>query len=115
MIEGPVRFQLRGADLEAGLDTQFTLVSKSQMIGNMKSFMRKDRKGWAIINRNGRVLAKTGTTFPLGLTPWAFPDPNEPENKEKSKEKDMLLHLYTEQPGQFCCEDGFCIDSRTGY
>ena len=34
------------------------------------------------------------------------------EDKEGSGSRTMLLHLYAEQPGHFCCDDGFCMDSK---
>ena len=101
-MERPVRFQLRGADINTGEDTQFTLVNSSHMIGNIKTFMRQDMESWAIIDRAGKVLSRAGTSFPLGLLPWV----------SEESEKKMLLHLYVEQPGHFCCDNGYCIDSQ---
>ena len=104
-MEGPVRFQLRGADINTGEDTQFTLVNSSHMIGNIKTFMREDMEGWAMIDRAGKVLSRAGTSFPLGLESWVSDE----------SDKKMLLHLYVEQPGHFCCDNGYCIDSQVRY
>ena len=34
------------------------------------------------------------------------------EDKAGSGSRTMLLPLFTEQPGHFCCDNGFCVDSR---
>ena len=49
-----------------------------------------------------------------GLHAWYFPpSPDSPACTEaQSEERRLNLHRAVEQPGQFCCDDGACIDSE---
>ena len=111
-LRGQVRFQLRGVCQDTEVDTQYTLVNSSYMIGNIKNFLKKTDVGWTIITRNSSELASAGQDFPLGSSRWSFSsDSVSCEDKSGTGYRTLQLHLYTDQPGHFCCDNGFCISS----
>ena len=72
-VQGPVRFQLRGVCQYSGLDTQYTMLNSSYMIGNINTVISKrDTDGWSIVDKDSKVLASAGTNFPLGSQQWTF-------------------------------------------
>ena len=51
-LDSPVRFQLRGVcETWPGMDSQYTMVNSSHMIGNMKNVIIKNNDGWAILDK----------------------------------------------------------------
>ena len=106
-LEGPVRFQLRGGC--PGIDSQYTMVNSSHMIGNMETVITRMSDSWAILDRDSQVVSSSpNLDFPLGKLGWN----GSCEDREGSGSRTMLLHLYAEQPGHFCCDNGFCMDSK---
>lgn len=111
-LQAQVRFQLRGVCRYTGIDTQYTMVNSSYMIGNIKTFIKKTDLGWSIIDKDSKELATAGSDFPLGTQRWSFSSDLPCEEGEGTGYRNLLLHLYTDQPGHFCCDNGFCIDSK---
>ena len=110
-LEGPVRFQLRGACQTApAMDSQYTMVNSTHMIGNMRNVITKNTEGWTILDEDSKSLSNTSSLdFPLGKVGWSG---EECEDRQGSGSRTMLLHLYADQPGHFCCDNGFCMDSK---
>ena len=107
-------FQLRGVCLKSKVDKYFAMVSPTYFRGYIQSDLvfSATSQRWEIFEKNNEtsVLAylKPGDSpFPLGLQPWYFEGKSchDPGQEFRS----LNLHLYVEQPGQFCCEDGSCI------
>ena len=113
-LETPVRFQLRGAcQTWPGTDSQYTLVNSSHMIGNIQNVITKNTDGWTLLDQDSKVLSVASSPdFPLGKLLWTMGENGTCEDREGSGSRTMLLHLYTEQPGHFCCDNGYCMDSR---
>ena len=69
---------------------------------------------WEIVDlRNDQVIAtKAGSKeYPLGVHQWQF------ENKschdpQSNVSRTLKFHLAVEEPGMFCCSDGFCFNSE---
>ena len=108
-------FQLSGVCLDIGVDTLYVFVNSTYLHGYINTFMKysEENKRWEIINkRNSRVLALLNDTslFPLGKNKWFFLESICQENLAEYRY--LNLHLEVEQPGHFCCDDGYCIKSE---
>ena len=91
-----------------------TLVEK-ELIGFKQTKMAwsTEQGRWNIVSLvDEKVLAHTNSTpnFPFGSHRWFFTEttcsnPGQPW-------KELNLQQKVKQPGQFCCDDGLCIDSE---
>ena len=119
MTETP-QFQLRGACDEVDIDIFYTLVlNKTLLTKELLGFKHtkiswssEDMK-WTIVNLfDYSIVAFTNYTsdYPFGTHPWFFTSRACRDPGKVSRE--LSLQQKSEQPGQFCCDDGICIDSE---
>ena len=111
-------FILRGVCLESPVDTHFVMKTSSEFLGYIQSRMlySETKARWEIVNvrDSTEVLAymiqEEGGSFPIGKHFWRFTAGNcsDPGSQERS----LNFHRDVEQPGQFCCDDGTCLDSQ---
>ena len=110
------RFQLRGSCDESDVDTMYVLQKSGELLGFTKSriIWSDVEKRWIIESTiNRRVLAYSSEIkgFPLGVHKWIFLDDN---CTDLGKEwRTLKFHLAVDQPGNFCCDDGLCIDAES--
>ena len=120
-LEDHPKFQMRGVCKESDVDTYYVMLldedikMRKELIGfkQTKMMWSLENTRWNIINLvNGHVLAHTNSTldYPIGTHRWFFSasspctDPGQPWRQ-------LNLQQKSQQPGQFCCDDGICIDS----
>ena len=107
----PELFQLRGVSVESYIDTYYVWVSKSEFLGliRTKFIHNADTKKWEILSSSdNELLAHTVEKFdgiPLGTFEWSY-------DKSNLSSAFFHFHLGVEQPGQFGCDDGFCLSSE---
>ena len=110
------RFQLRGICLDSSVDTYFVMTGHKEFLGLLQSRMifSSNESRWEIVNSSdsSTVLAymEGDSKFPLGRQSWHFLDVNCSDSGQASR--DLNFHLSVSQPGQFCCDDGACINSQ---
>ena len=109
-------FVLRGVCLNSSVDSHFVMKSSREFLGYIgtKMVYSQARERWEILERTGTgpVLAFMEPhhhNFPLGLRRWRFLDTNCSDHQDEARS--LLLHRDVEQPGEFCCDDGTCLDS----
>ena len=108
---------LRGVCRHSEVDTHFKMKTSQHFVGFIQTSMIFSDKlnRWEIvkISESNNVVAymmtPSGINYPIGLNHWMFLDSNctDPEQPFRS----LSFHLEVEQPGNFCCDDGACIDS----
>ena len=112
--EKALRFHLAGVCKESLVDRYYVTGQHFNMIGYMQTRIvwQQQTTRWEILDEDtDNLLAFWNETsdFPLGLHRWYFTDnctdPGQPW-------RSLSLHLDVAQPGQFCCDDGACIDSQ---
>ena len=131
-IKQSPKFHLRGVCDESTVDVFYTFLVPSgnetilekELLGfkQTKMIWSTKQKRWNIVSLiDGNILAHTNSTdsqlqtsnfpsFPFGSHQWFFTDstcsdPGQPW-------RTLNMHQKVEQPGQFCCDDGLCIDSE---
>ena len=109
-------FQLAGVCEESQVDSFYiwdrTLSHLNGYISSVLSFST-GRARWEVSTTTDRtLLAFMNETedFPLGVHPWYFLDSHCTDQGEDFR--NLNFHLDVEQPGNFCCDDGTCIDSE---
>ena len=116
------KFQLRGVCETSDVDYFYTFLVqssnatylKTELLGFKQTIMTysTEQERWNIKNLvNGEVLAYTNSSssyFPFGSHRWFFSAGSCTEPGQPWKE--LNLQQKVEQPGEFCCEDGRCID-----
>lgn len=111
------KFQLRGLCFESNIDTFYSFVNSTYLIGYINSEMiyNSDKIQWEIRNtRTGNVSAVMNDTleFPIGIKKWYLIG-SSCKDKEAAKSYRLLkLYLDVTEPGHFCCDDGICINSK---
>ena len=108
---------LRGVCLQSKVDRHFKMKTSQHFVGFIQTNMIFSDKlnRWEIVNISDSnnvvayMIKSNGINYPIGLNHWMFLDSNctDPEKPFRS----LLFHLEVEQPGNFCCDDGACIDS----
>ena len=110
-------FQLRGVCSNSKVDNFYVFVNATYLLGYTSSeiiFNSKDIQ-WEIRNtRTGAVSAVMNETvkFPIGLHKWYFLNKTCKEDFANSNYRFLKMHLDVDEPGHFCCNDGFCIKSE---
>ena len=113
----PVSFMLRGVCLFSSVDSYFVSSQDFQyLLGFIQSKIvySSEKSRWEVRSSvdDDTVLAFLNETseFPLGVHHWFFLDTvcTDPGKSWRS----LNLHLHKEQPGNFCCDDGTCIESE---
>ena len=113
-------FVLTGVCLESSVDSVFVMTSPSEFLGYIQTSMMYsvNSSRWEIVNttNTSQVLAfmkekDKNKDFPIGVNGWYFLDTNCTDPGEEFRS--LNLHLEVEQPGDFCCDDGTCVDSQT--
>ena len=115
------KFQLRGVCEGSEVDIFYTIplynetLFRKEVLGlkQTKIIWSPEQKRWNIVNLvDLSILAHTNNTkeYPFGTHSWFFTnssctDPGRPW-------REMNLQQKSDQPGQFCCWDGLCIDSQ---
>ena len=102
------------------MDSVFVTTSPSEFLGYIQTSMMYsvNSSRWEIVNttNTSQVLAfmkekDFQTDFPIGVNGWYFLDTDCTDPGEEFRS--LNLHLEVEQPGDFCCDDGTCVDSQT--
>ena len=118
-LESLERFQLRGGCLDSSVDQYFVLRTNKEFLGLIQTsiIFSSEQKRWEIVNTSDttNILAYMEgeadvPSFPLGRQAWYFLDVNCTDAALKTRT--LNFHLDVEQPGQFCCDDGACVDSE---
>ena len=111
------KYQMRGVCQESGVDALYFLQvqGKRELIGFKQTTLIWSNKSnrWDIVNlMDKNVLAYTNSTeeFPFGTHHWFFTaggctDPGQ-------SWRTINLQQVSQQPGQFCCDNGLCIVSE---
>ena len=115
-VKGFKHFMLRGVCVKSPVDSFYVLGEAEKLTGYTQTLMlpSEDRTRWEIRDSfTDELLAWTRNTseFPIGRRSWYFEDVGRLSECENTS-RDLLLHLVVEQPGNFCCGDGVCIDSE---
>ena len=123
-IQKSPKFQLRGAcqDIDIDMDIFFTLPLQNgvfiekELLGFKSSKMLWSNKTnkWEIRNLiNESVIAFSNSTrdYPFGNNQWFFTKTSctDPGKAWRT----LSFQQFSKQPGQFCCDDGICIDSES--
>ena len=108
------KFQLRGVCQSSDADRLYLLQPGGELLGYGQSKMvwSVQDSRWNIFNLVDKtILAYTNYTkaFPIGTHQWYFTDGSCTDSDQPWRK--LILHLYVQQPGQFCCGDGKCIKS----
>ena len=110
--DNPSTLQLRGFCLHTSLDTFYNLENSVRLRGYSGSTIQwvKKESIWKITRADKIVafLNDTNGVLPLGVNQWYFENCTDRGKVFRS----LNLHLAVEQPGNFCCDDGHCIDSE---
>ena len=114
---------MRGLCKNSKIDVYYTLLVlrdnatlyERRLLGFKQTNMTfsPEQERWNIVNLvDGKVLAFTNSShdFPFGSHRWFFTDsscsdPGQPW-------RTLNLQQKVKQPGKFCCDDGYCIDSE---
>ena len=107
-------FQLRGVCLNSGADTQYIFINSTFLLGylNTEMVFLINETRWIIRNTTSRYVIATlnGTTaFPIGKNKWHFSNGSNCTDGNETF-RTLFLHLDVAQPGNFCCDDGTCLD-----
>ena len=111
-------FRLRGVCLDSQVDTFYVLKSSRELIGNSYNKILFDdlTDKWKIVrsSNESEVIAvqHESARFPLGRHKWSFVAASCRDDEEEENFRSLNLHLDVKQPGQFCCDDGTCLDSE---
>ena len=92
-------------------------IKDRQFIGYMYSsmFWSELKQQWEIVDlRTDTVVARlTGSKeYPVGVHQWMFDHQSCTDHQQQTRR--LNFHLAVQQPGNFCCPDGVCIDSEGG-
>ena len=114
-VKDKITFHLQGICSNSFIDRFFLLQSTKQLLGYIQTRMiwsaRNNR--WEIENMISKQIAafmNESSDFPVGNHLWQFTDESNCTDKD-SKLRTLNLHLKVTQPGNFCCDDGTCIDA----
>ena len=112
------RFRLRGVCLDSQVDTFYVLKTSRELLGNSfdnKIILDDLTHKWKIVRstNESEVIAvqQQSLGFPLGRHKWRFVSSTCRDDDEENF-RTLNLHIDVQQPGQFCCDDGTCIDSE---
>ena len=108
-------YHLQGICENSYIDRFFVLQSDRYLLGYMqtKMFWADENNRWEIFNLiTGKVEAfmNASSGFPIGKHDWFFTDHSNCSDESRNS-RSLNFHLTVEQPGEFCCDDGICIDS----
>ena len=112
-------FHLQGICTNSFVDRFYILQSSNQLLGYIqtKMFWSEENKRWEIVNllsnNTAAFMNDSSSKFPLpiGFHPWYFTDGSDCIDSN-TKTRILNFHLKVDQPGSYCCDDGFCIDSE---
>ena len=118
------KFQMRGVCSGSQVDVYYRLkidgkvIDNSQLLGfkHTKLVRADSQMQWNIVSLvEKRVLAFSNSSedFPFGTRRWFFTDDSCTDPGQVWRT--MNLQQFSEQPGQFCCDDGICIHSEHRY
>ena len=114
-------FLLRGVCKDVNLDIYYTMESPSLFLGFIfsKISYSEERNKWELISTaDNTVIAYTKANSskpPIGANKWIFSNgkcQDETRKEGNDEFRTLHLHLEVEQPGYFCCSDGYCIKSE---
>ena len=123
-------FFLRGLCEDIEADVYFVIETPYLFIGFIFSqiIFSEEKYQWELQSiKNNRTIAymtEWGMEPPIGEHEWYFPDsvcedktPEvgvaiPPGDETNYRYRTLNLHLEAEQPGNFCCKDGTCLDSN---
>ena len=109
-------YQLQGVCEQSSVDQFYVLQSAKSFLGfiQTKLVWASADKRWEIVDLiTSKKLAYNNDSVgvPLGTHPWYFNDMSNCNDNGKSY-KSLNFHVAVEQPGEYCCQDGGCIDSE---
>ena len=102
------------------MDKYFVMRNSQEFLGLIGSRMifSSQRARWEIVNSadTTKILAymeaeEEDGVFPLGQQAWNFLDVA-CTDPAPATTRTLNFHLDVEQPGQFCCDSGACVDSE---
>ena len=89
----------------SNVDTFYYLMNHTQMIGPTRSKLLRKNGRWEIRDKKDEVVGVNDSGgLPLGTQTWSV---------FGCSQEEVSLNLQTgvEEPGNFCCDNGACIDS----
>ena len=117
------KFQLKGVCKDSIVDLYYTIlfpsenetILKKELVGFKQTQMiwSVEQERWNIVNLvDKNTLAHTNSThdFPFGSHRWFFTNATCSEAGQPWRQ--LNLQQKVKQPGQFCCDNGLCIDSE---
>ena len=123
LLKASSKFQMKGVCKESTVDIFYTLlihdgnetIITKELLGFKQTKMTwsAEQERWNIVNLvDQNILAHTNSTndFPFGSHRWFFTDGSCSDPGQPWRE--LNLQQKVKQPGQFCCDDGLCIDSE---
>ena len=98
------------------LDSIINLFSGNFLTGFTRNYIRYDRSlsRWELSNPNKGLIAhlEHEFQFPVGIYDWTFENLKCFNDDKTGKRSLSLYHADAQEPGNFCCQDGHCIDSE---
>ena len=97
------------------IDSSYIWINASYLHGYATSFMifNSTTEIWEIRNSSNNIVladlrTKSAIPIPIGLHEWHI----KKFSNSESQTQNLNLHLKVIRPGNFCCYDGDCIDSK---
>ena len=111
-----VNMELEGVCRGSSVDSFYVMKSPTEYLGYLHTSIAfsSSRDRWEVSHtfNSSNVLAfmDTKSDFPLGVNQWIFleEDCADPWKMYRT----LSLHFEVKKPGNFCCDDGICIDSE---
>ena len=101
----PSAMKLRGICKKSNIDTFYYLMNNTMMLGPTRTKLIKSNDRWEIRNKQEEMLGVADSKgISLGTNPWSVFDCSQ-------EEISLNLQAAVEEPGNFCCDDGACVDS----
>ena len=110
-VKENTELHLQGICKSSYIDRFYVMQSPISLLGYIQTEMvwKEGSHRWEIrnmITNTTEAFTNSTSNFPIGKHLWYFLD------KSDCNSTYLNLHLKIQQPGTFCCDDGFCIASE---
>ena len=98
------------------MDSSYQQVSSDLLVGINWTELTysEERRGWQIRDKfthQTRAYINETLAMPVGKNLWTIPA-DDCSDLAQPQHRPLNLHLAVERPGNFCCDDGTCVDSE---